>query len=62
MIARSAPEWYDTTSYRRPLKRQGVLTPANEWCREQCIEILSDVGEMTVPQAKRIRHYLKENL
>jgi hypothetical protein len=43
-------------------EHQGVLTPANEWSREQYIEILSDVGEMTVSQPERIRKYLKENL
>lgn len=45
----------DTSGVRSYL---GVLLPQNEWSREQYIEILSDISEMTDGQIKRIRTYL----
>ncbi len=39
-------------------EHQGILTPPDEWDREQYIEILSDVGEMLDPQVDRIKKYL----
>lgn len=36
----------------------GVLLPRDEWSREQYIEILSDISEMTEGQIQKIRSYL----
>lgn len=38
----------------------GVLLPPNEWSREQYIEILSDISEMTEGQVRKIRTYIKD--
>lgn len=39
-------------------EHQGTLTPSNNWSREQYIEVLSNIGEMTQPQVDRIRSHL----
>lgn len=39
-------------------EHQGVLTPADEWSREQYIEVLSNIGEMTQSQIEKIRSHL----
>ncbi len=36
----------------------GVLLPADEWSRDEYIEILSDISDMTEGQVQRIRTYL----
>lgn len=36
----------------------GELLPPDEWSREQYIEILSEIGDMTKGQVQRIRAYL----